>query len=108
MVGCLVGVFLEKEGPGSEAPKAIDLGAKGIDFISLSPQIGQVFFVGNGITKDGYTQQFRVPPTASCLYLGFADSYYSGAGPGYYGDNTGNVSITVRLSSTGLVFPTIP
>lgn len=108
VVGCLVGVFLEKDGPGAEAPKAIDLGAKGIEFTSLSPQIGQVFFVGNGITKDGYTQQFRVPPTASFLYLGFADSYYSGAGPGYYGDNTGQVSITVLLASTTLDFPKIP
>lgn len=108
VVGCLVGVFLGEDGPGTEAPDAIDFGETGLDFRSLSPELGQVFFVGDGVTSDGYRQQFHVPGGAKVLYLGFADSYYSGAGPGYYGDNSGRVTISVRVDSTELTFPEVP
>ncbi|MDF1863081.1 MAG: hypothetical protein P1U87_22890 [Verrucomicrobiales bacterium] len=106
--GCLVGVFLEKEGPGASAPSPIDFQTRGVDFRSLAPEPGQVFYVGDGVTKDGYQQQFQVPPTAGVLYFGFADSYYAGAGPGFYGDNSGKVEITVKITSTKLDFPKVP
>ncbi|CAN5232585.1 hypothetical protein BH11PSE10_BH11PSE10_00830 [soil metagenome] len=81
-VDALLGVFLGAGSPtGSTGPAAIDF-AGGVNFTALSPQIGQVFFIGNGSTGDtsagdfgGTLQQFVVPAGATRLYLGTADGY---------------------------------
>lgn len=106
LVGSLAGVFLEDSLPLS-APPALRFYAandtKGgipANFLSLSPLIGQVFFIGNGVTNQegaDRPQLFRVPPTATHLYLGYIDNCNPPyTVPGCYSDNAG--AITVHLS----------
>lgn len=94
----LVGVFLADAEPADPAPARLDFGAAslGEDFLALAPAIGQVFYVGDGLAGNGTgpTQVFFVPPTATRLYLGFADALEFGdpvSPPGYYGDNIGQL-----------------
>jgi hypothetical protein len=98
--GFLVGVFLGQTEPIGPAPPALDFRASGIgtSFLSLSPEIGQVFFIGDGLTgaASGSVQQFAVPATASRLYFGLADAFQYTGLPGQYQDNAG--SFTVRLT----------
>jgi hypothetical protein len=64
-----------------------------VSFPELRPQLGQSFFIGDGLTgtDSGSQQRFLVPPGATTLYLGFADGYRFQGTPGWYADNTGNV-----------------
>jgi len=88
-VGALAGVFLEDTLPASAAPAlrfyVSDNSEGGIqtDFPALSPQIGQVFFIGDGLTGtgSGEMQTFKVPPTATHLYLGYVDNCMARATP---------------------------
>ena len=106
-VGAMVGMFLEDTLPASP-PEAlrfysIDNSDGGIqtDFTALSPKIGQVFFIGDGLTGTGAgtLQRFKVPREATRLYLGYIDNCMSPGNttPGCFGDNAGSVSATVRL-----------
>src|SRR6202012_498516 len=66
---------------------------------SFSPEINQVFFIGDGLTGtgSGQIQNFLVPDTADRLYLGFADSFDSV--PSYYADNVGSLTATFSITS---------
>ncbi|HYB99770.1 MAG TPA: hypothetical protein VEC57_11630 [Candidatus Limnocylindrales bacterium] len=94
----LVGVFLGEEAPtGQTTPAQLDFGA-GLDFHSIAPAVGQIFFIGDGLTSDtnagmdnGVEQTFTVPPDATRLFLGTAD------GTGWF-NNSG--SFTVDVAST--------
>lgn len=88
----LVGVFLTDEEPGV-APKPLDF-TDGEDFETIEPEIGQVFFVG-----DGEGKTFIPPPAATRLFLGFADGYLYTGDPGWYGNNAGQVQVTVTIAS---------
>jgi len=77
--GALAGMFLEDNLPAS-APAPLRfyrshaaLGGIQTGFASLSPKIGQVFFIGDGLTgtETGAIQTFNVPATATHLYLGY-------------------------------------
>ena len=99
--GFLVGVFLGPTVPMEPAPATLDFRASGLgtSFLTLSPQLGQLFFIGDGRTGtgSGAIQQFFVPPTATGLYLGFADApNYTGL-PGQYQDNVGSLSISLLI-----------
>jgi hypothetical protein len=102
--GALVGMFLEDGLPASAPPPLrfylSDSSQGGIqtNFTTLSPVIGQVFFIGDGKTGTGAgtNQAFRVPPTATNLYLGYSDSCNETV-PGCYGDNVGSVSVTFHV-----------
>lgn len=96
VLGYLAGVFLGLNEPTDPPPVALDFSVIGVNFTTLSPQIGQVFFIGNGLTETGGVQEFIVPTNATRLFLGLADSRYYGGGPGYYHDNTGSFSVTVN------------
>jgi hypothetical protein len=103
VLGYLTGVFLDSNEPTDPPPAALNFSIIGRNFKTFSPQIGQVFFIGDGLTDQGVVQQFIVPPTATRLFLGIADSRYSSHGPGYYHDNTGSFSATIKaLPLTGL------
>jgi hypothetical protein len=65
----LEGVFLTYRKPSRPAPSPLDFskGVLGQDFHSLSPSIGQVVFIGDGVADTGpgaagYRQAFHVPP----------------------------------------------
>ncbi|HKP04854.1 MAG TPA: hypothetical protein VJU77_15990 [Chthoniobacterales bacterium] len=103
--GCLVGVFLGPAEPKAPAPKTLDFSStgEGTAFPRLTPEIGQIFFIGDGLTgtKTGNLQKFEVPPSATRLYLGLADSgdRRKETAPGYYSDNTGAFSLTAHMAT---------
>jgi len=107
--GGLAGIFLEATLPHSAPPPLrfyVNDGAAGgiqTSFTTLSPQIGQVFFIGDGLTGTGTgaTQMFAVPPTARHLYLGYVDSC-SNSVPGCYTGNIGSLTATVNAQIRGL------
>lgn len=110
----LVGVFLDGGEPADPAPATLDFsaGQAGEDFLALAPQLGQVFFVGDGLTGTGTgaTQNFLVPATATRLFLGFADALEFGdptSAPGYYEDNIGQLTAVFDVT-TPQVVPTLP
>jgi hypothetical protein len=96
----LVGVFLGATEPADPAPSILDF-TSNADFTSLSPLIGQTFFIGDGASNTGFggngpRQEFVVPNGATRLYLGFADAYAFVGDPGYYSDNGGSRSNRYR------------
>jgi hypothetical protein len=95
--GSLVGVFVAAGGPSGPTPSDLDFTDTGLGtaFTSLSPEIDQLFFIGDGLTGtgSGTTQTFLAPIGATTLYLAVADSV---------GSSTGNSgSITVDVSQSG-------
>lgn len=108
--GAMVGMFLEGNCgfPTTVAPTLrfyVNDGSQGgikTDFEVLQPLIGQVFFVGDGLTGTGTGdhQRFLVPPTATHLYLGYVDTCSSSgySSPGCYFDNGGRITVTFKIS----------
>jgi hypothetical protein len=68
----LVGVFVGPAEPSGDPPASLDLTHRH-EFQALAPELGQVFFIGDGRTSDGTLQRFRAPGGATRLYLGMAD-----------------------------------
>ncbi len=99
----LFGVFLGAASPtGTTAPSRLNFNSS-FGFSSLSPALGQVFFIGDGLTSDtkagqfsGSPQSFVVPPGAKRLFLGTGD------GSGWY-NNAG--SFSVETTKTPNEFP---
>jgi hypothetical protein len=91
----LLGVFL---GPGlpntSPAPGTLDFGSYASrDFLTFSPLLKQVFFIGDGVKSGGTQQQFVVPAGATRLFLGIKDGYQ-------WSNNSG--SFTVQVNSNAI------
>ena len=101
--GFLIGVFLSSVEPSDPAPPVLDFRTAGITtaFATLSPLIGQTFFVGDGLTGtgSGSLQQFNVPPTATRLFLGITDGFDGtiGGPPRAFQDNGGSFSATFQI-----------
>ena len=95
----LVGVFLGKGQPAT-APATLDF-TNDHSFKSLDPQLGQVFYIGDGLTRTGKgkTQRFVVPSGAKNLYLGFADAPNATGPCGAYDDNSGLLKGKVTFTS---------
>jgi len=89
-VNALIGVFLGPAAPnGTPAPATLDFSTPASrDYTTLSPQLKQVFFIGNGLTSGGVVQQVVAPPGATRLFLGTMDGYDSN-------NNLGSFSLTV-------------
>jgi len=95
--GALVGSFLEGTLPVSLSrtlrfyASNNSVGGIATDFTTLNPSIGEVFFIGDGLTGTGTgtVQAFIVPPTATHLYLGYIDG--SNGIPQSYNDNAGEL-----------------
>lgn len=101
--GFLAGVFLADALPGSR-PAALDFNALTTTFSSLSPLLGQVFFVGDG--SNGTTsQQFVVPTGATTLYFGVADGFGFSGGVGYFEDNAGSYQANYSIAATTVPEP---
>lgn len=90
----LIAVFLSDEDPtATPAPPALDFStASSRDYTSLSPQLKQTFYVGNGLRSNGQPQTIVVPPGATRLYLGSMD-------PWGWWNNSGTCQVII--SSTG-------
>jgi len=101
MVGMFLGDSLPTQPPPSLRFYVSNNADGGIStaFQTLQPAIGQVFFIGDGLTGTGAgsIQTFSIPSNATHLYLGFADSCtLTSTVPGCYSDNTGSLSVTVQ------------
>jgi len=104
-VAPLVGVFLSDSDPeNATAPAALNFSTSSSrSFQTLSPALGQVFFIGDGLTGTGTgtEQTFYAPSGATRLFLGVPDGAFFSGTPGTYDDNTGSFSVTV----TGTTVP---
>lgn len=96
----LMGVFLQDVLPSS-APVSSVYSAGSYSNSSFSPLLGQVFFIGDGMTGtgSGVPQTFIVPNGATRLYLGFGDGFAFTGNPGYYYDNAGAVTVSGNLTA---------
>lgn len=103
--GALVGVFLDATIPVSGPPPTLDFrtGGIGTDFTSLSPDLGQIFFIGDGRTSGGTFQSFVAPSTATRLFLGIPDGFSFVGQPGAYDDNDGGYRIRVGVNEAPVV-----
>jgi hypothetical protein len=104
-IGGMVGIFLEDNLPAS-APTPLQFyvsdsadGGIQTNFKALSPKIGQVFFIGDGLTGtgSGAAQVFAIPATATHLYLGYVDSCNNTV-PSCYSDNSGSLSAIFQIA----------
>lgn len=104
--GPLVGVFLDDGVPSGSAPSGLDFtpGGLGTDFASLSPALGQVFYIGDGKTGGGAFQSFFAPAGATRLALGIPDGFGFGGAPGAYDDNDGSYRVRIGVNEV----PAIP
>ncbi|RMH04050.1 MAG: hypothetical protein D6702_04270 [Planctomycetota bacterium] len=87
----LVGVFVGPDEPRDPTPPGLSFVS--IDFAELRPELRQPFFIGDGSNSTGL-QLFHVPPGATRLFLGFADSRSFQGLPGWFDDNVGRVDVT--------------
>jgi hypothetical protein len=73
-INSLIGVFLSDSAPNlSPVPSELNFQTIGLDFTALSPQLQQVFFIGDGMTSGGIAQKFFIPDAATRLFLGTMD-----------------------------------
>jgi Flp pilus assembly protein TadG len=95
----LVGIFLDDRRPDSYgmAPQLDFTSPESRNFSSLSPQLKQVFFIGDGMDSNGNLQQFVVPSGATRFYLGLMDE------KGWWWDNVGTLSTTMLDDNVALV-----
>ncbi len=92
----LAGVFLGPSVPSGAAPAQLS----GTDFSTISPNLDQIFFIGDGLTGtgSGAVQTFYVPTGATRLFLGIIDD------GGYY-DNHGTISAVITSSTPAVPEP---
>jgi len=88
----LAGVFLGPDLPEA-MPDRLVFNDFTDEFYVLAPQLGQVFFIGDGRRDDGFIQRFLVPAGAMRLYLGIADGVNFHGLAGNYSDNSGAMNI---------------
>ncbi len=107
--GFIAGVFLGPGGPTGSTPATLDFTAGGIgtSFSSLSPELDQVFFIGDGMTGDGTgaLQDFYAPTGATELYLGLTDACRYSGSPSCYDDNSGSFAVTLTQDGNAVPPP---
>jgi len=105
--GPLTGVFLSDGIPSSgPTPATLNFSPSGIgiDFTSLAPLLGQVFYIGDGVTSGNVFQQFTAPSGATRLFLGIPDGFGFVGAPGAYDDNDGSYAVRIGVNEV----PTVP
>lgn len=90
----LTGVFLTDESPSDPAPERLDFGGDGEEFDVLEPEIAQTFLIG-----DGKGRTYRVPPGATRLFLGLPDAFAYHGCPGWYDNNSGELTVTAEVAT---------
>ncbi|MCP3888515.1 MAG: PEP-CTERM sorting domain-containing protein [Desulfobulbaceae bacterium] len=98
--GALAGVFLDDSIPNGAAPASLDfsLTGLGIEFTTLSPDLQQVFFIGDGVTSGNIFQEFTAPTGATRVFFGVTDGFAFVGPPGAYDDNDGLYRIRVGVN----------
>jgi hypothetical protein len=94
----VAGVFLDDTEPTDPPPPRRDAFTDESS-LDVSPDLRQVFFVGDGVASSGAPQRFHAPAGATRLYLGFADAQCFTGAPGHYDDNVGVVALTLALDA---------
>jgi hypothetical protein len=89
-IDSLLGVFLGPDQPNLISPPTLlDFSSAGArDYTNLSPELQQVFFMGDGLTSGSIAQMIVAPAGATRLYLGTMDGYS-------WNNNTGSFGVTV-------------
>jgi Flp pilus assembly protein TadG len=90
-INSMVAVFLNDNAPNTTAaPSNLDFStADARDYVSLAPQLKQVFFVGDGRRSNGEAQQITVPPGATRMFIGNMDAWQ-------WNDNSGGYNATIN------------
>ena len=98
--GALVGVFLGADVPNGPAPATLDFSSMGLgtDFLTLSPDIGQVFYIGNGVTTGDVFQEFIAPTGTTRVFFGVTDAFGFNGAPGAFDDNDGAYRIRIGIN----------
>ena len=90
-ISALMGVFLGPDQPNLTAtPPELNFETLGLNLSSLSPQLKQLFFIGDGKTDANQVQLFIIPTGATRLYLGTMDGF------GWF-NNTGAITVDVAV-----------
>jgi hypothetical protein len=99
--GALVGVFLDDSVPLSGPPATLNFnpGGLGTDFLALNPLLGQIFYIGTGLTSSNEFRQYVAPTGATRLFLGIPDGFGFIGAPGAYDDNDGSYRIRIGINS---------
>ena len=99
-------MFLDASIANGVAPASLDFTPTGLgtDFTTLSPVLGQVFYIGDGVTSGNVFQEFTAPAGATRLALGIPDGFGFDGPPGAYDDNDGAYIVRVAVNE----IPTVP
>jgi len=94
-IGAVIAVFLSDDKPNlTGAPANLDFNnATQRDYTTLSPQLKQTFFVGDGKRANGEIQNIIVPPGATRVFMGMMDAWQ-------WNDNVGNFKFKVYARRT--------
>lgn len=91
-INSVVAVFLNDNVPGGSTPTALDFSSTtSRDFSTISPQLNQPFFIGDGRRDNGDIQQFVIPSGATRLVVGTMDGYE-------WNNNVGGFTVTVMTT----------
>lgn len=98
--GALVGVFLDASVPSGAPPATLDFSTAGLgtDFTSLAPALGQVFYIGNGLTSTNIFQEFTAPAGTTRVFFGITDAFGFNGAPGAFDDNDGAYRIKIGIN----------
>jgi hypothetical protein len=90
-IDSFLGVFLGPSQPNlSAAPSALDFSSSASrDYLSLTPALQQVFFMGDGLTSGSSAQTIVAPPGATRLFLGTMDGFS-------WNNNVGSFDVTLN------------
>lgn len=70
----LLGVFLDASVPADPGPSMLTFDTQAArDYLTLSPQLCQTFFIGDGLTSGAVQQKVFIPAGATRLFLGVMD-----------------------------------
>lgn len=105
--GALAGVFLTDAIPSAgPAPGTLDFwNGASREFSSITPELGQLFFIGDGETAANILQSFTAPAGATRLFLGIPDGFGFNGPPGAYEDNDGAYRISIGVNEPPRTVP---
>jgi hypothetical protein len=94
-----IGVFLDNNVPDNDGPIPPELNFSSSteqNYTSISPELRQPFYIGNGQTSNGQQQSVVVPPGATRFYIATMDGHE-------WSNNVGGFTATISTSNVRLV-----